>query len=124
MAGGGGRTARGCTLARVVVSNGLAAQPQGGDEGLIASFIGGFEMIAQRASLRDQLQEAATGMIVLLVGPEVSGEIGDPLGENGHLDFGGTGVARRTGVRIDQFGLAYGCDRHRGLFRSSEIKNT
>ena len=32
-------------------------------------------------------------MVILVVGPQVLGEVVDPCGEQGHLHLGGTGVA-------------------------------
>jgi hypothetical protein len=86
----------------------LAAQAQRADQGLIAAFVGLLQVVEQRAALRDQLQQAAARVVVLLVGLEVLGEVGDPFGQDRHLHFGRPGVALGTGVGVDQFGLAFG----------------
>ena len=91
----------------------LAAQTQGGDDRGIARFIGLLQMVQKAAALRDQLQQAAARVVVLLVGLEVFREVGDPLGEDRDLHFRRTRVAFRAGMGSDDFGLAFNGNRHR-----------
>ena len=60
----------------------------------------------------DELEQPAAGVVVLLVTPEVLGEVGDPLGEQSNLDLGGAGVAFLTRMFTDDFRLALSCHRH------------
>ena len=46
--------------------------------------------------------------MVLLVCFEVIGEVGDPLAQNGDLDFGGTRVRVVVAELTDQLGLSIG----------------
>jgi hypothetical protein len=43
--------------------------------------------------LADQLEQATTTVVVVLVALEVLGELSDSLGEQGNLDLGGTSVS-------------------------------
>jgi len=52
-------------------------------------------------------------MVVFVMGLEVVGEIGDPLGQDSDLDFGGAGVARLDGVFLNKLLLALSADRNR-----------
>src|SRR6185312_9579554 len=83
------------------------------DDRLIAALVGLLQVPKQRAALRDQHQQAAARVVVLLVGLEVLGEVRDALGEDRHLHFGGPGVRFAAGVGPDQLSLAFGRDRHR-----------
>src|SRR5262245_3026219 len=51
--------------------------------------------------------------MVLAVGPEVLGELVDPLGEQGDLHFGGAGVFAGPAVLADQLLLSVLGQRHR-----------
>src|SRR5262249_33678537 len=59
----------------------------------------------QPAALRDELHETAPGVMVLGVGLEVLGQVGDPVGQKGDLDFGGSGVGRVGPKLPDDAGL-------------------
>src|SRR5438046_450964 len=71
------------------------------------------EIVEERAALVDQHQQAAARVVVLRVGLEVLGEVGDALGEDRDLDLGRTGVAFALGMFLDQRLLALGGNRHR-----------
>ena len=77
--------------AHAVVS--LAADAEALDERAVAGLVALLEVVEQRAALRHQLQQAAAGMVVLHVGLEVLGEVGDALREDRDLDLGRAGVA-------------------------------
>ena len=83
------------------------------DQGLVARLVGALEVVEQLAALRHQLEQAAARMVVLHVGLEVLGQVVDALGQDRDLHFGRTGVARLGGIRLDDFGLAVGRNRHR-----------
>ena len=83
------------------------------DDALVARLVGALEVIEQLAALRDHLEKAAPRVIVLHVCLEVIGQSVDPFGQDRHLNFGRTGVARLGGIRLDDFGLAAGSERHR-----------
>src|SRR5258707_12780443 len=83
------------------------------DDALVTRFVGALEVIEQLATLRDHLEQASPGVIVLHVRLEVVGERGDPLRQERHLHLGRTRVARLGGIRLDQFSLAAGRKRHR-----------
>src|SRR6185295_1558020 len=60
------------------------------------------EVLEEAATLADQHQQAATGVVVLLVGLEVVGEAVDPLGQQRDLDLGRAGVALVDLELLDQ----------------------
>src|SRR6266404_5809763 len=62
-----------------------AAQTQTLDQVFVARLILGLHVIEQAAALRDHLDQPAPRVIVLRVGLEVLGQIGDALREHGHL---------------------------------------
>jgi hypothetical protein len=62
--------------------------------------------------LADQLQETATGMMILSVGLEMFGEVIDALAEQRHLYFGRSGIRSVGFVRSDDVGLAILAKRH------------
>ena len=62
-------------------------------------------VVQQAAALADHLEEAAAGVVVLLVDLEVLGELSDALGEDGDLDLRGTGIRLVRAVGFDDGGL-------------------
>src|SRR5271165_3926363 len=90
-----------------------AADAEALDEGLVARLVLLSHVVEKRAALRNHLEQAATGVVVLNMSLEVVGQIGDSLGENGDLNLWRTGVADLHGVLVDERGLALGGDRHR-----------
>ena len=71
---------------------GLAAEAEALDELAVAGDVGAREVIEKAAALGDHDDEAAAGVVVLLVGLQVAGQIADALGKEGDLDFDGAGV--------------------------------
>src|SRR5271165_7019817 len=94
-------------------ASGLATNAEALDEGLVARFVLLLDVIEQGAALRDHFQQTATGVVVLHVGLEVVGQVGDPLGENRDLDLGRPRVADLQGILVDERALALGSNRHR-----------
>src|SRR5690606_19927660 len=68
------------------------------------------QVFKQAAARVDHLQQAAAAVVVLLVGLEVLGEVHDACGQQGDLDFGGTGVVLAALV---VFNDGTGIDGHR-----------
>jgi len=58
------------------------------------------------SSLAHQLEQATSGVVVLLVGLEVLGELTDALGEERDLHLGRTGVAVVGAVFLDDLGFS------------------
>src|ERR1044071_1149444 len=84
----------------------LLAEAELRDEAGVAALVLATEIVEERAALVDQHQKAATAMVVLRMALEVLGQVVDALREDRDLDFRRTGVARTTGMFLDQRGLA------------------
>ena len=65
------------------------------------------EVVEQTTTLTDHLQQTTTGMVILLVGLEVLGEVADALRQQSNLNLGGTGIALVESVLSDDFILAF-----------------
>ena len=90
------------------------------DELGIALRIGGAEVSEQGTPLADEDEKGPTGTRVLLVRFEVGGEVFDPFGEKGDLDFGGTGVLVVFAELLDDVGGRFFGQSH-GVFLLSLI---
>ena len=66
----------------------LPAQPEPGDERPVPLDVVPPEVVQQATSPTDEHEQPATRVMVLLVGPQVLGELPDALGEDGNLDLG------------------------------------
>src|SRR5919201_4037281 len=88
-----------------------AAQAEALDERPVACDVGGLEVAEQPAPAADHLQQAAARVVVVLVDPQVLGELVDAGGEQGHLDLGRAGVALLGRVLRDDLGLVV-LDQH------------
>ena len=93
----------------------LAAQVQLGDQGGVTLAIDLGQVVKKATTLRDHLKQAAARVIVLLVGLEVLGEVGDAFRQDRDLDLGRTGVASGAGVLGDDFVLTFSSNRHRSF---------
>src|SRR6266404_5867848 len=91
----------------------LAPQTQTLDQRGVALGVPGFQVVEQTAALADHLQEAAPRMVILRVAFEMLGEVDDPLGQDGDLNFRRSGVALDLGVRLYDLGFTLGGNRHR-----------
>ena len=82
-------------------------------------------MVEKGPALRDHVEQAAARVVVLLVGLEVLGQVGDPFGEDRDLDLRRAGVAFGPGVGVDDFSLAGQLlPTSKGVsFRSGEMKD-
>src|SRR5690606_6741868 len=90
----------------------LLAQTKPLDEALITLQIRPLQVIQQLAALADQPQQALAGVVVLLVGLEVVGQVFDAGGQQRHLYLGGTGIAFRQLVVLDNLGLLGSAQGH------------
>ena len=70
------------------------------------------QIVKNLAALRDELEQSPSRMVVLDVGLEMFGQVGDPFRQNGDLNLRRTGIAIRRRVRLDDFRLQRG-DEHR-----------
>src|SRR5690606_12853637 len=70
------------------------------------------EVVEQAAALTDELEQTAAGVVVLLVGLEVLGELADAGAQQGDLDLGGPGIRLMGPVLGDQLGLLINVKRH------------
>jgi hypothetical protein len=71
----------------------LVAQLQLLGDRLIAAHIRVVKVIQQTAALADHDQQPAARAVVFFAGLQVFGQMVDPLGQQGNLHVGGTGVA-------------------------------
>src|SRR5690349_15815380 len=90
----------------------LAAQAQLLDQRAVALQIVPLHVGQQPAPPADQLEQAAAGMVVVLVHLHVLGELADPLREQGDLHLGGAGVGRGCPEFPDQLRLLFLGERH------------
>ena len=76
-----------------------------GDNGTIPLDVDLCQVVEKVSPLADHFQEAAAGVMVLLVDAQVIGEVVDSLGENGDLHFGRARVALMARILLDNFSL-------------------
>ena len=76
-----------------LLSISLPPQAEGCDEASVALHVLTAQVVEEPAALADHHQQAAPAVVVVLVLPQVLGEVVDPLGQDGHLDLGGSGVS-------------------------------
>src|SRR5206468_6389128 len=69
--------------------------------------VGALEVAEQAPALADHHQQAAAGVVVLAVRPQVLGELVDPFREQGDLDLGRAGVAVGSAELADQLLLSF-----------------
>ena len=84
----------------------LLAEAKACDYFAIAVDVAAVEIPQLAPPLAYKLQEASAGVVVVLVRPEVGGQVFNPFGQDCHLDFRGTGIARMRGEVLDQFVFA------------------
>ena len=99
----------------------LLAQTELFDQGAIALNVGLLEVVQHLATLADQLEQAGTGVEVLLVGLEMIGEAVDAGGKKGDLNFSGAGVAFVLGELGDNGLLLSGIHSHSGILLSDVL---
>jgi hypothetical protein len=99
----------------------LATQTKLFDEGPVAGLINLLDIVEQAAAGRNQLQQAATRVIVLTVALEVLGQVGNALGQDGNLNFRRTSVIWLDGIFLDQRGFALSSNRPRSILSKEEV---
>ena len=92
----------------------LLAEPEVGDDLAVAIDVRLLEVVEKAATLADELEQATARMVVLLVGLEVLGEIGDALGDERDLDLGRAGVGLVPTKRRHDIGLEFLRESHFG----------
>src|SRR5215813_5150152 len=80
---------------------------------LVARLIRLLEIVEERTACRDELQQAATGMIVFYMGLEMFRQVVDALRQDRDLNLGRAGVAGLHCTCLDDFRFALGGNRHR-----------
>src|SRR4051794_9098747 len=70
----------------------LAAQAELLDQGAVALEILALQVVQEAAAPSDELEQAATRVVVVLVRAEVLGQLVDALGQHRDLDLGRAGV--------------------------------
>src|SRR5918992_4118750 len=81
--------------------SGLLAEPESLNGRAVALEILPLQVIEQAAAAADQLEQAAAAVMVLGVGLEVLGQLGDAVGEQGHLHLRGPRVGVVDTVVLD-----------------------
>src|SRR5580765_7658408 len=104
--GSGERVRNKVEESEVGTAGSLLADPQPLDHALVARVFPTLEVIEQAPSLPDELQQSATRMVILRVQLEVPREVRDPLRQERDLYLGGSRVAGRTLVRLQDRLLA------------------
>ena len=79
----------------------LSAQTQPLDQRLAAPYVLALEIVQQSPALAYDLEETAPGVVILLVGLEMVGQLVDPCGQQRHLNFGRPGVSFARPVFLD-----------------------
>src|ERR1700751_2743372 len=90
-----------------------AAQPETPDQRLVTADARPLEIVQQTSPLADHDEQPAPRMEVLLMAPQVIGEITDALAQDRHLDLRRSGVTLLGGILNDERLLALGGDGHR-----------
>src|SRR6266571_3010604 len=93
-----------------------AANTQPLDQRLVARLVSTSEVIEELATLGHELEQSTPGVIVLDVGLEVLGEVGDALRKDSDLNLRRTGIAGLGRIGLDDFRFASGRNRHRISF--------
>ena len=82
----------------------LLTDAEASDESGVAINVVSGKVIQKAAPLTDEDEKAASCTGVAMINLEVGGEVLDPLGKKGDLDFGGTGVLLVLAISLDDFG--------------------
>ncbi|SBT06441.1 hypothetical protein PROAA_1890011 [Candidatus Propionivibrio aalborgensis] len=102
-----------CTPNRTAVRQaGLFTQAETLNQGTIGINIRALQVVQQLASTTHHAQQTATGVMILDMLFEVTGQVVDACGEQCHLDFGGTGVACGTLIITHDLRFLRYIDRH------------
>src|SRR5215212_3915842 len=90
----------------------LAAEPEPSDDGAVARVVLLDQVSKKTTALADELEEAATRMVVLGEAAEMLGQAPDPLGEERDLDLRRSGVTFLGGKPGHDLLLLFPRERH------------
>ncbi len=79
----------------------LSTETETLNQGTVTVDVDALEVIKHTTTVTDHEQQTTTGVVVVLVLLEVLGQVGDTLGQQSHLDLGGTGVTFVRRVLVD-----------------------
>src|SRR4029079_11920888 len=82
-----------CAYAPDAPPGGSPAQAEPLDQRPVAADVGLLQVVQQPAPAADEQQQATTAVVVMLVRPQVLGQVGDAPRQDRDLDLGRTGVA-------------------------------
>ena len=82
------------------------------DEGAVLLDVALLDVLQEVTTLTDEMAQATAGGMVLLVGLEVLGELGDAVGQDGNLNLGRSGVVLVLAKLLDELGLLLLADGH------------
>src|SRR5689334_22265029 len=99
----------------------LAADSQPLDQRFVAPLVDTGEIIEQLTTLRYELKQSTSGMVVLDVTLEVLGQIVDAFRKNGHLHLRRSSVAGLGRIGLDDFRLACERNRHRAFLSLTSL---
>ena len=91
----------------VALSNNLLTDTQLGDQSTVAVDVLVGQIVQHLAALTDHHQQTTTGVVVVLVGTQMLGQLVDAGGQDGNLNLGGAGVALVGSVLQDDLGLLF-----------------
>src|SRR5205823_1416483 len=72
---------------RAALPGRLPAQTEPLDQGAVPADVGALQIVEQPAPPADEQQQPAPAVVVMLVGTQVLGQVGDSLAEHRHLDL-------------------------------------
>src|SRR5882672_3819497 len=90
----------------------LLADAESRDDALVTFKVLALQVIQQPAAFADHLDQSEARVIVLGMGPEMVGQLLDPLGEDGDLDLRGACIRVVRAKIVDDVGLAGEIEGH------------
>ena len=85
----------------------LLTDTESGDDRTISLDVDLDQIVEQRTALTDHLEEAAAGVMMLLVDLEVLGQVVDPLGKERDLNLGRTCVTLVSSILLHDSSLFF-----------------
>ena len=85
----------------------LLTDTQLGDQSTITVDVLLCQIVQHAAALTDHHQQTTAGVVVVLVGAQVLGQLVDASGQDSDLNLGGTGIAFVSSVLQDNLGLLF-----------------
>ena len=90
----------------------LSAQVQALDQRLVSVSPAPCEIVEQRTSLAHEEQQPAPRVMILRMQAHVLGQVPDPLGQEGDLDLGRSGISLFPPEFSDDFGGPFSREQH------------